>query len=413
MTPSNKNCAFTICAKNYLAQAVTLRNSFKKYNPNCDFYIYLADQKSNDVDIEISVLDGSCCPKWEEMAFKYNVIEFSTSIKPFVFKKLFNDGYEKVLYLDPDIYVTDSLKYIYELLDNKSIILTPHYNNIQKVYSGSVTEEELLFVGIYNLGFAGIKNNGIGNKIIDWWCDRLESKCYADHRDALHVDQRWMDFIPGFFPDDVHISHHAGINTAIWNLHERDLTIVDDKYFIRDMDSGELYPLLFFHFSGFDPDKAETINRRHPKYNTSVFPAFKPLIEEYASSVIANGYTKFHPLVYSFNSFSDGENIIPLHRRLFREYIKSASDFGNPFDIHGTFYSKLKKNRLLTGVHSADFNAGINANDRKQGAKIENVAKIFSRLFIRIFGIRRFYLLLRFAERFSRLEYQSYLIEDK
>ena len=45
---------------------------------------------------EVIQLSSNFIPKWEEMAFKYTVIEFNTSIKPFCFNKLFNCIYRKI-----------------------------------------------------------------------------------------------------------------------------------------------------------------------------------------------------------------------------------------------------------------------------------------------------------------------------
>ena len=214
-----RKCAFTICAKNYLAQAITLKKSFERNNENCSFFIFLSDLTSPEVPDDVQLMDDSWIQGWEEMAFKYTVVEFSTAIKPFCFQKLFVEGYYRVVYLDPDIYVTKSLDQVYSLLDNKSIVLSPHYCKIQEQFSGAVSEEELLFVGIYNLGFTAIKKSIEGQTIIKWWMNRLHDKCYIDKWDGLHVDQKWMDFIPCFFPNDVVITHHPGINPAIWNLH--------------------------------------------------------------------------------------------------------------------------------------------------------------------------------------------------
>ena len=106
------NCIFTICAKNYLAQALTLKESALKHN-NVDFFIILADSPTDDInDVNVITLNESWIPEWQSMAYKYNVIEFSTSVKPFVFQKLFNEGYDNVIYLDPDTYVTDKLDYL-------------------------------------------------------------------------------------------------------------------------------------------------------------------------------------------------------------------------------------------------------------------------------------------------------------
>lgn len=408
------NCVFTICAKNYLAQALALRESTLRHNADITFYIFLSDLASDEIPTDdVIQLDEQWIPNWKEMAFKYNVIEFSTSIKPFCFNRLFNDGYEKVIYLDPDIYVTDSLETIFNALNEKSIVLSPHYCNIQTEYSGCVTEEELLFVGIYNLGFAAIANTEIGEKIVEWWMNRLESKCYADHTDSLHVDQRWMDFIPAFFPNDVHITHHKGINPAIWNLHERSLDRdTKGKYIVRDNNSGETFPLIFFHFSGFDPFNPTLVNRRHPKYDAALFPSFGLLAKEYVNSEYKNGYDKYHPMIYSFNQFSDGENILPLHRRLYREYVKNHVDT-NPFDANGTFYKILSDNNLLTNIKNADFNGGIDSSVKKKGKKVEKLTQKSAKLFISLFGIRKFFYLLKFMKNFSRFENQYYLLRQK
>ena len=40
---------------------------------------------------DLVTLNDTWIPKWREMAFKYGVIEFNTSIKPFCFYKLFNE----------------------------------------------------------------------------------------------------------------------------------------------------------------------------------------------------------------------------------------------------------------------------------------------------------------------------------
>ena len=107
----NKNCIFTICAKNYIGLAQTLEKSVKKYNNNVDFYIIVADEFNreektilgNNIFIakEILNIDETL---WINMSFKYNLTEFCTCIKPFTIEYFFTQkGYETVCYLDPDI----------------------------------------------------------------------------------------------------------------------------------------------------------------------------------------------------------------------------------------------------------------------------------------------------------------------
>lgn len=409
----NKNVAFTICAKNYFAQALTLKKSFQLHNKNCDFFIFLSDDLENQSfeNNDVVLLDDSWIVGWEQMAFKYNVIEFSTSIKPFCFKKLFNQNYSKVIYLDPDTYVTNPLDDIYNFLDTKSIVLTPHYCNIQTEYTGSITEEEILFVGIYNLGFCAINNDVVGGKIVEWWINRLANKCYADKYDALHVDQKWMDFIPGFFPNDTLITHHLGINPAIWNLHERELILNEKKeYMIRDTSNQDVFPLLFFHFSGYDPFNPKLINRRHPKYNTDIYPSYIPLFDEYLKGVYENGYDKYSKMSYSFNSFEDGENILPLHRRFFR-VLESQFKNDNPFSKESLFFISLKNNKLLTGIKSKKFSSFSEKEKNKRGLFQKLILGVFKILKL-LLGIRYYYSLLVFLNDFTRFEKQSFLIKD-
>ena len=63
-----KNVAFTICAKNYLAQALTLKKSFHKHNLDCDFFIFLSDDPIGlESELgEIVLLDDSWLPNWKK-----------------------------------------------------------------------------------------------------------------------------------------------------------------------------------------------------------------------------------------------------------------------------------------------------------------------------------------------------------
>lgn len=410
------NCAFTICAKNYLAQALTLKESFLKHNPSLNFFIFLADKIDGVEDVDgVLALDKSWIPDWVNMAFKYDVIEFNTSIKPFCFGKLFKDGYEKVIYLDPDIYVTRPLNFIYECLNDKSVVLTPHYCDIEEHFDGAVSEETFNKVGIYNLGFCALKNDKVGQEIAKWWQNRLQYKCYSQSSEGLFVDQKWMDYIPGFFPDATCVSSHHGMNVAIWNLHEREL-FIDDKqgYMIRRKMTGDEFPLLFFHFSGFDPFETTIINRRHPQFNVTTYPSFKPIIEEYRERVYANGYDRFSKMKYGFNHYSDGGVITPLQRRMFRVYLNEHKVEFNPFEINTPFYRILKNSRLLLKASTKQTGfASYTKEEKNKGKKLEDkVVKPMLRLALRVLGAERYAMLIRLFTLASDKEYHSFLMEE-
>lgn len=409
------NCAFTICAKNYLAQALTLKESFLKHNPNLKFYIFLADKIDGVEDVDgVVALDKGWIPDWVNMAFKYDVIEFNTSIKPFCFGKLFEEGYGKVIYLDPDIYVTRPLDYIYDCLNDKSVVLTPHYCDIEEHFDGAVSEETFNSVGIYNLGFCALKNDKVGQEIVIWWQNRLQSKCYSQRSEGLFVDQKWMDYIPAFFPESTCVSSHHGMNVAIWNLHEREL-FIDEKqgYMIRRKKTGDVFPLLFFHFSGFDPFDNTVINRRHPQFNIKTYPSFKPIIEEYREKVYANGYDRFSKMTYGFNHYSDGGVITPLQRRMFRVYLNEHEVAYNPFEINNPFYDVLKASSLLLKASTKQNGfASYTKDEKSKGKKMENkIVKPMLKLALRVLGPERYAMLIRLFTLASDKEYHYFLLK--
>ncbi|HTP12764.1 MAG TPA: hypothetical protein VMM37_04015, partial [Bacteroidota bacterium] len=104
------NAVFTIVAQNFLGQAYTLAESVRRFNPELDFFIFIADRLDASVVAreKVTLVEARTLsiPDVTSMSFKYDVTEFCTAIKPFCFSHLFQHrGYEKVLYFDPDICV--------------------------------------------------------------------------------------------------------------------------------------------------------------------------------------------------------------------------------------------------------------------------------------------------------------------
>ena len=87
---SEKTAAFTICSNNYLAYAVTLLKSVKKFHPDLDCFLCLVDEKltypslyEHDFDVvlarELEIPDFYC------FSFQYDVLELNTAVKPYMF----------------------------------------------------------------------------------------------------------------------------------------------------------------------------------------------------------------------------------------------------------------------------------------------------------------------------------------
>jgi hypothetical protein len=111
---------------------------------------------------------------------------------------------------------------------------------------------------------------------------------------GLFVDQNWMNFLPVFVPN-THIERNPGYNAAYWNLHERTFSEHENVFYVNDNN-----PLIFFHYSGYDPEKPAVLSKYQDRFQLSDRKDAIPLFEIYRKSLIDNGnayYRKF-PCAY-------------------------------------------------------------------------------------------------------------------
>jgi lipopolysaccharide biosynthesis glycosyltransferase len=160
-----RNAVFTIVAKNYIGLAQVLEKSVQR-NADADFFIFVADEFDDDkIELPSNAIIskttlGIEIAQWTEMSFKYNLVEFCTAIKPYCFEFLFGQkSHDKVVYLDPDVYVFNSLNPVFSDLDKFSIVLTPHIVDMQTPFRGVYSDYLFLVNGTFNLGFIGLKHS--------------------------------------------------------------------------------------------------------------------------------------------------------------------------------------------------------------------------------------------------------------
>jgi hypothetical protein len=413
----------SIVAKNYLPLAFALGSSIKKFNPEFSFSILLADTKDGletDIDqlpYKVHTLDSLSLSGEQitELAFKYNVTEFCTAVKPYYIDLLFSQGASKVIYFDPDIFLFSSIEKIFCELESKSIVVTPHFITPEINYSGTITEALLFNVGMFNFGFLAVKNDKVGKSFIKWWCNRLYNKCYQDKIDSYHTDQKWGDLLPVFWGSDILISKDLGRNVAFWNLHERSIGIEDGKYVVKNrIEAGQIYPLMFFHFAGYSLDNPKgLIHKNNPLYTFTDFPELKILFENYGQELLKSDYNKFINLKYKFNYFSDGKTqILSYQRRMYRRLLSDGKCFKDPFAMGKfSFYELLHINKLIVGTNASK----IDKLNETNFSGFANKVKYLNYIMIvvkNILGSEKYFLLLKFCQRYFRVENQSFLFKE-
>ena len=335
------------------------------------------------------------------VAFRFDVLELNTNVKPTFLKYLLRrDGTEKVVYLDPDIYFYRSLEVVFDLLDEYSIVLTPH--SLMPIRdSFKPAEQDFLRTGVFNLGFIGLHSGEETFRMLDWWEERCLTLGYHEIPSGLFVDQKWINLVPCFF-SSVHILKHPGCNMAYWNLHERTL---------EKSPSGEWlvngqFSLIFFHFSGIVPDSETVLSKYQNRFQFSQRPDLSELFLQYRAE-LKKTLQQYEPsnLVYSYGCFSNGKPIPLLTRRIFG---RLREKFGpvNPFDATGPFF-KWASERGLVGTEESSKTYTALTYD-KNDFRLRLIHKLLYVL-LRVVGINRYMLLMKYLSFISVLGNQTVL----
>lgn len=286
------NAIFTICTNSYLAQAIVLSASVKRFAKDYKFYLFLADELDPDIsyndfpNIEF-VLAKSLPIDFFSLVKKYNIIELNTCIKGTCFKYLFNEkGAEKVHYFDPDIELFEDIDTLDQHFDDAAILLTPHIVSPISWQEGSPNENLFLNHGLYNLGYLGLAKKGDYMNLLDWWENRTLTMGYYKTKEGLFVDQLWINYVPLFYPESSKILFDKGYNMGPWNLHERALSQKDGKFYVNKTVS-----LKFYHFSSYKHNRHEISGNY--RYTFASNPDMRQLYDDYQQKMIAAGVDNF------------------------------------------------------------------------------------------------------------------------
>jgi hypothetical protein len=333
-----RSAIFTVCNLAYLSKALVLAESLDKFDqPKLKIYIF-------DRKVEIDLPTDLAEFYWVEeigladvrhYAFKYDIVEFSTSLKPWITLKLL-EQHDKVVFLDPDTCVFSRLDGLWGELDTRDIILTPHY--VTPHVEGDIG---MLRFGSFNLGFYAVSNTSEGIRFLQWWNERCLEHCYFETQFGLSTDQKWVSIAPCFFPT-LHVSFNLGYNVAFWNSHERTLS-PDGRggYTVN----GEC-PLVFFHFSSFDEKNPALLSKR-------AFAGREKKREDlqevsfYYKERLSNFSSFPSSAAYAFDYMSNGKYISPTLRRAYASVLDELPTGHDPFDANGPVYTFAKKNYLF------------------------------------------------------------------
>ena len=305
--------------------ASALFSTCREHQPHADLYLVLVDEHSLLIaypeGVRIVEASNIGIRDFKQFAFRYDVMELNTAVKPFFFLHLVQLGYERVVYLDPDIALLSPIKSVTHALDaGADLVLTPH---ILKPSEGEAQPNDFTFMraGIYNLGFLAVSACNDVIELIKWWCRRLEFYCINDQASGVFVDQKFADFFPSFV-ENTTIIRSPGVNLAYWNLQQRSLQQLAGVWFADDS------ILEFFHFSGYNTG-VSGLSKHTSLFRKNLDPPLAALLKWYDDLLEAFGHGSVPAGAYVYDRFATGERLSKVVRKLFRDIDFAWS--GDPF----------------------------------------------------------------------------------
>jgi glycosyltransferase involved in cell wall biosynthesis/SAM-dependent methyltransferase len=316
----------TIIARNYVAHARVLAESFQEHHPEGTCSVLVIDDPAGYIDaagepFELLTIDQIGLLDPERMAASYDVMELSTAVKPWLLRTLLErPGVDSVAYLDPDIKVFASLAEIDRRAQEHDVVLTPHFTKPLPRDERKPSEEDILIAGTYNLGFIALSPGETATALLDWWSERLEAHCLNEPTEGRFVDQRWIDLAPGLW-QGIDVLRDPSYNIAYWNLPTRQLEDAEDGGYRVDG-----LPLHFFHFSGFDPRTPEELSKHQDRIEIAAGTPLARICREYAAELLEHGFEEANGWSYGWAAMENGIELDWAARSILREAVE-ANDF--------------------------------------------------------------------------------------
>jgi hypothetical protein len=283
---------FTVCTFNHIARAFSLADSVQEYCPHTRFLIGIIGNIDKEIKSKYDIVRAGemGIPFLDEMYRKYSPLELNSALKPYFANFIFQqfDTIDQLVFLDSDILLFSDLHPVYQQLEQNSIVLTPH--SLSTVSEGTDFDDRVfLRSGIYNAGFFGLKRDQYAFTFLTWWMAKLRDQCFFDSKRGMFAEQLWLNLVPLYF-ERVSVLRHPGCNVSYWNLHEREISVTDGRYYVNGS-----FELIFYHYSGASVDclAKNSVSEHQKRYTFTNRPDVEPLFRLYVDSLIRHSFEKY------------------------------------------------------------------------------------------------------------------------
>lgn len=273
------NTFCTIITADYFPKALALYKSLSSYDADVELQLLVVDNKAvADISSHFPKIKTRTIETLadftlvKELYKKYAHISmdnFRWSMKPVFASWLLENSYDKVIYVDCDMFFVKNYRFLLDELDHHGFILTPHWNNADPLFH----KESFLSnftSGIFSAGFFGAGKDGL--PALRWWANACHFMMGNNISIGVHDDQRYLDIVPVLF-ETTKIIRHRGCNIGSWNYKESSRSEVNGEVLIN-----KKYPVVFIHF---DEMLVSEILKGHDPLLGPYLKEYKKVFEEH------------------------------------------------------------------------------------------------------------------------------------
>jgi hypothetical protein len=269
----------TITTADHLYKTLALFDSLQKVHTYSFLHVLCVDDLNTELSLKniafYTTTTLQNAPIANSIITKYqnNKDKLRWSLKPVFMRFILENGVDKILYVDNDIYFFEEATFLFDLLNDANFLLTPHHYPRNPNKDQNWLEANYK-VGLYNAGFIGANREAIST--LQWWAECCAYRCQKSMWRGSFDDQKYLDLIP-VMNERAHIVRHKGCNVADWNKDVISRTEKDGKVFL-----DKEYPLIFIHFNG---TTVHAIQKGEEPFLKNAFDIYLKNLQKYKESV--------------------------------------------------------------------------------------------------------------------------------
>ena len=231
---------------NYLPKCLVMYQSLSKFHKDFVLHAFCFDDLTYDLVKRLNYQNFIPYKQSEfenkellnAKADKKKLYEYYWACKPYLIKKVMEEqNAEIATYIDCDFMFFNSPECIFDEMKNADVLIQPNNFSAEEM-------KQFIPVGYYCSCFESFRNNTNGRRVLEWWHNKCMEWCYADFKNGLFADQKYLDDWRVRFKKVREITT-VGANIAPWNIQKYDLAHKGKSIYVNNQ------PLIYYHFHSF------------------------------------------------------------------------------------------------------------------------------------------------------------------